>query len=265
MNRRDSLLLSAGALALGGAAVGAARGSAAKGPRSLAEQVQMLMDVHEIQNVMSRYEFYHVAMMNQECVDLFVSKTPGAKVEIAHLGIYDGIENVKRFFLLANKPVGGERGRIGQMHLHTLTTPVIEVARDGKTAQGVWISPGVETGFKAPDGETQADWAWVKYGIDFAREEGQWKMWHFGMFRIFEAAYDRSWAAVPPGAPDGSNANLTGYELARARLVQSMPAEARPDRPNSYSWIYSPRVAWENVPRPPEPYDTWDDSRAYVK
>jgi hypothetical protein len=85
------------------------------------------------------------------------------------------------------------------------------------------------------------------------------------MFRIFEVAYDRSWAAVPPGPPDGSNANLTGYELARARLLQSMPAEARPDRPNSCSWIYSPRVAWENVPRPPEPYDTWDDSRAYVK
>ena len=232
---------------------------------TLQQQVQRLTDLYDIQNLMSQYEYFHVAMMNQECVDLFVSKTPQPKVEIAHLGIYDGIEGVKRFFLIANKPFGGERGRIGQMHLHTLTTPVIEVSGDGKTAQGVWLSPGVETGARRDDGETAASWAWVKYGIDFAKEDGEWKIWHFGMFRIFESAYNESWAAPPPGAPDGSNPNLTSYEILRAKLLQSMPAAARPDRPNDYNWLYSPRVAWENVPRPPQPYEVWDDSRAYVK
>lgn len=236
-----------------------------KRSRTLQEQIQRLTDIHEIQNLMSRYEFFHVAMLNQECVDLFVKKTPGAKLEIAHLGVYDGIESIKRFFLVANKPFGGERGRIGQMHLHTLTTPVIEIAGDGKTAQAVWLSPGVETGGRRDNGETNASWAWVKYGIDFAKEDGDWKMWHFGMFRIFECAYNESWAATPPGSADGSNPNLTNYEALRSKLLNAMPAEAKPDRANSYSWIYSPKVAWENVPKPPEPYETWDDALAYVK
>lgn len=32
---------------------------------------------------------------------------------------------------------------IGILPVHSLTTPVIEVAADGKTARGVWISPGL--------------------------------------------------------------------------------------------------------------------------
>jgi hypothetical protein len=264
--RRETIKLAATSLALMGTAVcGAAAESSSKKPAELKDQIRRLTDLHDIQNLMGRYEFFHVAMMNQECVDLFVKKTPGAKVEIAHLGVYDGIDSVKRFFLVANKPFGGEHGRLGQMHLHTLTTPVIEIAGDGKTAQAVWLSPGVETGAKLDNGMTAASWAWVKYGIDFAKEDDHWKFWHFGMFRIFESAFNESWAATPPGAPDGSNPNLTSYEILRSKMIQSMPPEARPDRPNSYNWFYSPRVAWANVPRPPQPYESWDDSQAYVK
>jgi SnoaL-like domain len=267
LSRRQTIMLAAASLALtqAEAAIDTKKMASNRRPRGLKEQVQRLADIHDIQTMMSRYEFFHVAMLNQQCVDLFVANTPGAKLEIAHLGVYDGIEGIRRFFLVANKPMGGESGRIGQMHLHTLTTPVIEVAGDGRTAQAVWLSPGVETGGRRDNGDTNASWAWVKYGIDFAKEGELWKIWHFGMFRIFESSYNESWAATPPGSAEGSNPDLTAYEVLRARLLASLPAEARPDRPNSYSWIYSPKVAWENIPKPPEPYDTWDDSRAYVK
>ena len=65
----------------------------------------------------------------------------------------------------------------GNMNLHTLTTPVIEVADDGKTAKGLWISPGVECP-RVPlfGGEHQAAWCWIKYGVDFAKEDGKWKV-----------------------------------------------------------------------------------------
>jgi hypothetical protein len=49
---------------------------------------------------------------------------------------------------------------------HCLTSPVIQVAKDGKTAKAIWFSPGVEGN----------QWAYGKYAIDFVKEDGQWKI-----------------------------------------------------------------------------------------
>jgi hypothetical protein len=54
------------------------------------------------------------------------------------------------------------------MIMHTLTTPIIEVAGDGKTAKGMWYSPGQVTEV-GQDGKPMAMWMWEKYGADFER------------------------------------------------------------------------------------------------
>jgi SnoaL-like domain len=217
-------------------------------------EIQRLMDAHQIQQLMSRYEYLHTAGMNQESADLFATKTPGVKVEIAHLGIYDGSEGIYRFFVGA----GGYHGKqTGILILHALTTPVIEVAGDGKTAQGVWLSPGVESAPNAAEkGGIMSYWAWIKYGADFVKEDGQWKFWHFHVYRIFESPYNKSWS--DPSTP-------ADWKAQRAKMIQSMPAAVRPDRPNNYEWLYGPKETIENIPAPPQPYQTWDESRAYVK
>jgi hypothetical protein len=204
--------------------------------------LQKLWDVHQIQQIMSRYEYFHVSDQHEACIELFALKTPGVKVEIAELGIFDGEDGLKRFFLGANRLTDEKDKRRGHMHLHTLTTPVIEVAGDGHTAQGVWISPGVESTPHMGDDS----WCWVRYGIDFIREEGVWKMWHFHMYRIFTVPYNRPWRDVV-------------YEQQRY-----LPREFAPDRPNSYAWQYSPYSVYVDVPRTPVPYETWDDSMSYV-
>jgi hypothetical protein len=57
---------------------------------------------------------------------------------------------------------------------HTLTTSVIEIAGDRKTAKGVWNSPGHET---MPIGERPiAHWCWNRYGVDFILENSEWKL-----------------------------------------------------------------------------------------
>ena len=62
---------------------------------------------------------------------------------------------------------------------------MIEVAGDGKTAKGVWIGIGFVARTDAQTGEAQCFWEWGKYGVDFIKEDGVWKFWHFHIYRIF--------------------------------------------------------------------------------
>ena len=45
----------------------------------------------------------------------------------------------------------------GGMMMHAMDTAVIEVAKDGKTAKGVWLSPGHESCY-IPDFSKFPDW-----------------------------------------------------------------------------------------------------------
>jgi len=213
--------------------------------KSLEERVQRLEDIHEIQNLMGRYEYLHTAGLHEETAELFAKKTPGVRAEIDNWGVYEGAEGIQRLYVGVHKYIEGDR--IGQMHMHTLTTPVIEVAGDGKTAKGVWISPGHETAAFF-EGELNAYWAWCKYGVDFVKEGGKWKIWHLKMYPIFLTPYYKSWveATVPHSAPP-------------------LPDELKSDRPTTYWWTYSPTAVTEYAPAPPEPYETFDEKTAYVK
>lgn len=207
--------------------------------RSLEERIQRLEDIHEIQNVFGKYEYFHTADMQEETVELYAKKTPGVSAEIANWGVYEGFEGIKRLFLGLHRQ-GGKQALIGSMHMHTLTTPVIEVAGDGKTAKAVWISPGHET--MAAAGEFKALWAWLKYGVDFVKEDGKWKIWHSHVYPIFMTPYEKSWADAPPSTS----------------APRKVPDELKPDRPTTYLWEYATNRVYENVPAPPEPYETWD-------
>jgi len=207
--------------------------------KSLEERVQRMEDVHEIQNLMGRLEFLHTAGLEKEAMQLFALKTPGVSAEVANWGVYEGPEGIRKMSLGIHLD-GEQKARPGTMHLHTLTTPVIEVAGDGKTAKAVWLSPGLETDGK--DSKFQAMWAWVKYGIDFVKEEGKWKIWHSHAYAIFMTPYEKSWVEAPP----------------HTSTPMVVPDEIKPDRPSTYLWEYSTDRVYENVPAPPEPYETWD-------
>jgi hypothetical protein len=215
--------------------------------KSLGEMVQRLQDIHEIQNLMGKYEYLHVAGMHDETAELFALKTPGVKAEMVY-GVYEGAEGIKRLYGPTHRFAEGMGDRTGQMHLHALTTPVIEVAGDGKTAKAVWISPGVETGRDFDTKELEANWCWCKYGIDFIKEDGKWKIWHLHVYGMIWTPYEKSWVEAC-GSPS----------------MDFLPEELRADRPPTYNWLYQPTLETEYVPVPPEPYETWDESTSYVK
>jgi SnoaL-like domain len=215
---------------------------------SLQIQLARLDAVHQVENVMGRYSYWHSANMHRECVDLFALGTPGVRAEMMW-GVYSGAEGIRRLYEGWHRHLGPEADA-GSMHMHTLTTPVIEVAGDGQTARAAWISPGHETmGPLESGGAAQAHWAWCKYGCDFVLEDGQWKIWHLHVYGILFTPYGKPWTAA------GDNAAVVD--------PPSTPVELAADKPPTTRWMYSPDAVYVNEPAPPLPYDTFDEQESY--
>lgn len=209
--------------------------------KELEHEIERLHAVNEIQNLMSKYEYWLTAGLGTEIAKKFAKKTPGVTAEIWDWGVYDG-EGAVSLYGVGHTRAPGDR--IGGLTFHTLTTPVIEVARDGKTAKGIWMSPGVET--HTIEGKLKPYWSWCKYGIDFVKEDGEWKFWHTHVYAVFRSPYDKSWVEVP----DVYGVDFHGMWAKRLGR--------KPDRPTTRHPIYSTTGKTELVPVPPEPYETWD-------
>jgi len=213
----------------------------AKVKKSIEERLQRLEDIHEIQNLMGRSRYLGApGFRDKELPPDVAQKTPGTTTEVAHWGVYEGPEGLARMGKLLEYHHSDPRGMMMQ---HPITTPVIEVAGDGKTAKGVWISPGLET--MPYQGKLRAFWAWVKYGVDFVKEDGEWRIWHNHVYAIMRCPFEKSWVEEP---------NID---------IDVIPDGFKPDKPTTYDHPYSPTGVLESVPWPPLPYETWDPKDTY--
>ena len=230
--------------------------------------LQRVKDAQEIQNVFSLHEYYHQVSRHADEMDaIWAQKTPGLAMEEAVLnGRYEGLEAVRGYyvdfferFYTANldevrrlypqvKTDPDAAIPFGVQLLHTLTTPVIEVAEDRETAKAVWISPGLVT---APaSGKLQAFWHWDRYAIDFAREDGMWRIWHFWVGRDFTTPYEKSWVNAFFDPPDINLEEISGFP--------------KPNAPSMTTYGgYSPFQAARFVPVPPVPYRTFSETFSY--
>lgn len=134
------------------------------------------------------------------------------------------------------------------MHVHAPCQPYIEVAADCKTARGIWVAPGHETG--APDAPTnEAVWCWIKYDCDFVVENGEWKFWHLRTPGIFLTPFDTPWTSRGPETGERS-----GPPLPEAFLPDEPPVG-----PN---WEYAQdKVYPTNDPEVPPRYATWSERK----
>ena len=233
--------------------------------KTLEEQIRRLNDIQEIQNVMSLHEYYHTAGMHKEEVEeIWAQKTPGVSWETQDLGRFEGIEAIRKIYVDGKAMMGEanlkamrqlypeiedkkENSFIGTMNVHMLTTPMIEVAGDGKTAKGIWMSPGHVTQLMGD--KLTACWMWEKYAVDFVKEDGKWKIWHFHVYTDFQTPFEKSWLdtslepklppAFPPGFPKSNKPMTDDYTH------------------------YSPFTNPKNLPRPPVPYKTFKDTFSY--
>jgi hypothetical protein len=119
------------------------------------------------------------------------------------------------------------------------------------------------------NGKASAKWAWCKYGADFMKEDGKWKIWHLHVYGIFMTSYNKPWTEVKglPGASEDFAELLPGSQPTSDAPPGSMPVtKYHVDRPSTSGWEYRVDAIYPyDQPLPPRPYETWDDSMSCIK
>jgi hypothetical protein len=148
---------------------------------ALDAQIRRLEDSKAIKRLQRAYGYYVDKKLADEVAALFAED---ATVEIGGLGVYVGRERVARFYgWLMNGPLED-----GELYNHMILQGVVDVADDGRTAQGRWRGL-IQTG---QIGET-AIWA----------EDGVWRFSKVHWYQTVAAPYDPGWhlEALPLSQP----------------------------------------------------------------
>ena len=210
---------------------------------SLEEKVQRLLDMQEIRNLMGKYEYYSFNNDYESIMPLF-SKREDAYVDCEGVGVLEGPAGIRKFMVDWHTSLNGEDTN-GIFSIHAVTTEVIEVAEDGKTARGIWISPGAEAKHSVR-GDLEAYWIWGKYPIDFIKEDGEWHFWKFRIPHDLLCDFHHSWT-----------------ELHTEKLGEDMESEEEKpvgDRPSVFpDNFYSTDKPVSAFFVPPVPYKTEKD------
>lgn len=237
----------------------------------LEKLVQRTQDVQEIQNVMSRHCFLDASNQTRRQIEEVWThkasdvcyahgqvRTVGLKSLYEVADLHDRmaqahIDEVHKLFPDIPKE---NRDLVGWMKMHTLCTPYIVVAGDGKTAKGTWESPGFAT--MPIDGKLQAVWMWERFAADFIKEDGKWKIWHFNAMSQFNTPYEKSWVtnALEPKAMGGSL--MGGPPGGGSEPPALSPVRNEPFNPRKLCGTLSP-----NFPPQPEPYETFSETFSY--
>jgi len=230
----------------------------------------------EVQNVFSRYQYLHTVFRDAEIIDtLWVKKgTPGISAQYTNSGIYNTWDSVMEYH--RNRP-----SPKGKLLVHFTASPLIEVAADGQTAKGAWIIAGVESGLsdpavaeKAPPGMFEPDlvegkkvwahWIQVRYCLDFLKQDGEWKIWHFRAVEISRAPFSQNWIAF--ASQMEANESMAEFHNDLAYFGEDgvpvfMPPVDAP--PKNIAMPYRTDRAMELVPPLPEPYETFSETFEY--
>jgi hypothetical protein len=214
----------------------------------LARELERMQAYRDIQNIMGRYQYVHCCGRFPETADLF-AKRDDSTAQIGTWGLYRGWDNIQKLYAGLHVWLEHEN-REGFMFEHDMTTPVIEVAGDCKTAKGVWMAPGHETinvpGALPASRKIVPGWCYVKYGCDFIKHEGEWKIWHLFVFLTLYCHLGESW-------DQGGEHDSAGVIPTAPKELQGEPAVAQFHDP------YDPRKVRKMLPAAPKPYQTYDE------
>ncbi len=227
-------------------------------------------DIADINNLMSLHSWYHAAMQNDVELEKIWSKRPDV-IWAQQSGYFKGMDSIRKYYGQKATPETTEGGFVW----HTITSPVVVVAGDRQTAKGVWYTPGVG-GKLNRDGSGNAGWMWEKYGVDFVREDGEWKIWHMKVYTDFSVPVggrmgEGGGMGPPPVAAKPGKA--AGAEKIGATETQGGGAPPAGAPPPQAQWDYTYQHPYEGwaagvsprlVPQPPVPYQTFSETWSYA-
>ncbi len=201
------------------------------------QQIQRLWDIEDIKKLVHTRVYYLAnEWREQELDELWTKEKKDTASFGANTGFYVGMDSIRRWYTDI-----GDRSA-GYLTHHPVSTALVEVARDGQTARGLWYSIGQET---VPG---KAMWLSGKVAIDFVKEDGGWKIWH-----VVEAN------DVVCGAGESYGDGEVYWRPEQdpvACAFGSPDIQVLTHDPN-FNW-------WDDYPAMPEPYDSWNDLVSYA-
>jgi len=238
-------------------------------------------DRGDIENVFAHYMYLHNAFQDEKIKALWAKRgTPGVSSQYSNVGVYTDYDKIMAYH-------SGRPTPVGKLVFHYITTPMIEVAGDGQTAKGVWIAAGVESGLMSQAQAAQAPeflfeksertgnevhgkrvwahWVQMKYPIDFIRQDGQWKIWHFRCLEISRARFDQNWIATAAEIQDSTKNSQFNADLMYLGDDGKPVFMPKPDAPpKSLAYPYRPDAAMDHdMPPLPVPYRTFTETFEY--
>lgn len=239
---------------------------------ALSRQVTLSHDRGAVENLFTRYMALHNAFRDPEIVPLWVKKgTADVRAQYSNNGVYTDWDKIMSYHAQRPNPPG-------KLVVHYVTSPIIEVAEDGQTAKGMWMMTGLESGLTSPQAAAGAPGfmyeknvtvngkkVWMhtvhaKYGVDFLKQDGQWKIWHFHCYEIARSPFGLGWIPFAAAAQDSPFADDLMYFGEDGRPVM-MP---KPDGPATlrHNPYRTDRGQTLDLP-PPVPYRTFSETFAY--
>lgn len=221
-----------------------------------------------VQNLMGKYSNYYLLLKEKDIFADFWSKEADVCLGLND-GYYKGAEAIKGYYdayarMIGEKSklmqelfpekLGGLSGEeiygVGQIEYIPLTSPLVEIAADGKTAKGIWMSQGcmMDITKSGPVGY----WKLSCIAADLIKEDGQWKVWHLLMLDEINTRQGQSWVRPNEEFPE-----LEEFEVLKSLKLPE------PNVACSIRKKYSADREHEELPRLPEAYDTFADTFNY--
>lgn len=179
------------------------------------ELLTRLWDMEDIRDLMAKRCYYIASdKRREEISDLWVRKRDNTATATfgRNWGYYVGMEEIIKYYVLSHydKRVADREPYLkafpekkddielgfGSMATHTLSTPLIRLSLDGKTARGLWYDFSQETTGK-PDGTAEAMVITGQVAADFMREDGEWRIWHLFLSTDVSIPLGRPYSETP--------------------------------------------------------------------
>lgn len=239
---------------------------------SLHERIRNAAASQEVENVKARHTYLHgradatgewadIWSRSDDCswAHVFGRMRGFDQVWYGSVAQYDKMAYENAIMMMDKYPetTGKDPRPLMEASVHTLVTDVIEVAEDGMSARGSFITPGVIHSCLTPDEEKYCNILWERYGSDFVCENGKWKYLHEHVCPDILSRMDCfNWAAEE-------------YARITAPVIEDAPPATLGDPPPvadpgplhlPYSVLSKPQntVPW------PEPYRTLDNDNTYT-
>ena len=213
--------------------------------KDLSREIQRLEDVENISNLMSLNTYLLLFGRSLELQNSWAKQRADVSFVAEDFGYFDGPEGLKKFYGLGGKP--------GWEYAHLVTNPLIEVAADGRSAQGLFVSPGFITA------AARASWCYRLYGANFVKEDGKWKFLRLHMYSGFHTLYNKSWVQSSLERGGEKVSALANFYNDRSPLEKVIDRTVPALEDESFSLNTPPKL----LPLP-QSYSSFEDITPYV-